>query len=416
MEKDTLVLPSLSPVGDKLILIDARCTSADGGVLLFQDVERRLNLANRLAACLHDPRQPGKITHPLDDILRFRMLAIVAGYPDGNDVLRDDPAFKMALDPVSGPALCSQPSRIENMPRRPELYRMAMLDLYCDSFPVATSPWISTKASIGASRNCASSMPITMTFCRFISSTPAAGVRAAGGSDTERDPDPGETGSRPSARAVSPDPSARRQPLCLSGSDEPPIALRSGPEDTEARLCRGCEASSTSSAWPEPLPWRRRLEGGALCRAAEPPKFKLRRYMDFRGSPGTASAGSGRSRWGRHPLHRHQPSPGAAALRAEILPERENLLKSVTWPPIGPPAREPAPTNLSAWRRLLAALDLPEPHAEALAQFDTLRNRLIKLVTEVTETADRIRIALAPVFPIEDILTLVSTRLARFVT
>jgi hypothetical protein len=62
----------------------------------------------------------------------------------------------------------------------------------------------------------------------------------------------------------------------------------------------------------------------------------------------------------------------------------------------------------------LAALDLPEPHAEALAQFDTLRNRLIKLVTEVTETADRIRIALAPVFPVEDILT--STRLARFVT
>ena len=25
------------------------------------------------------------------------------------------------------------------------------------------------------------------------------------------------------------------------------------------------------------------LEGGALCRAAEPPKVKLRRYMDFRG-------------------------------------------------------------------------------------------------------------------------------------
>ena len=146
MEKDTLVLPSLSPVGDKPIsvMIDARCTSADGGVLLFQDVERRLNLANRLAACLHDPRQPGKITHPLDEILRFRMLAIVAGYPDGNDcdVLRDDPAFKMALDrpPVSGPALCSQPtvSRVENLARRTELYRMgeAMLELYCDSFPV----------------------------------------------------------------------------------------------------------------------------------------------------------------------------------------------------------------------------------------------------------------------------------------
>ena len=191
MEKDTLVLPSLSPIGDKPIsaVIDDRCTSADGGLLLFQDVERRLNLADRLAACLQDPRQPGKITHRLDEILRFRMLAIVAGYPDGNDcdVLRGDPVFKMALDrpPVSGPALCSQPtvSRIENMPRRPELYRMAkaMLDLYCDSFPIVpiTSPWISMKASIGstASRNCASSTPITMTgaFCRSTSSTPAAG-------------------------------------------------------------------------------------------------------------------------------------------------------------------------------------------------------------------------------------------------
>jgi hypothetical protein len=33
-----------------------------------------------------------------------------------------------------------------------------------------------------------------MTFCRSTSSTPAAGVRVAGGGDTERDPDPGETG------------------------------------------------------------------------------------------------------------------------------------------------------------------------------------------------------------------------------
>src|SRR3954452_15702913 len=49
-------------------------------------------------------------------------------------------------------------------------------------------------------------------------------------------------------------------------------------------------------------------------------------------------------------------------------------------------------------------------------QFDTLRNRLIKLVAEVIETADRIQIALALVFPVEDILTVVSSRLARFVT
>ena len=59
---------------------------------------------------------------------------------------------------------------------------------------------------------------------------------------------------------------------------------------------------------------------------------------------------------------------------------------------------------------------MPKRSPWRVAQFDTLRNRLIKLVTEVTETADRIRIALAPVFPVEDILTVVSARLARFVT
>jgi hypothetical protein len=121
---------------------------------------------------------------------------------------------------------------------------------------------------------------------------------------TPSDPGPGQAGGRPSARAVppGPDPSARRQPLCLSGSDDPPIALRSGPEDTEARLCRGCEARGLEYifglAGTAPLAAQvQTLEARtgaryAARRAAEPPKFKLRRYMDFRGSPGTASAGS----------------------------------------------------------------------------------------------------------------------------
>jgi hypothetical protein len=361
MEKDTLVLPSLSPVGDKPIMIDARCTSADGGVLLFQDVERRLNLANRLAACLHDPRQPGKITHPLDEILRFRMLAIVAGYPDGNDVLRDDPAFKMALRRFRGRRSAHSPPawRTCRGARNSIAWRCSTCIATAFRLCPIISPLISTRASIGASRNYASSTPITMTgaSCRSTSSTPAAGVRAAGGGDAERDPDAGQAGGRSYPRALSsgPDPPAGRQPLCLSGSDDPPIALRSGPEDTEARLCRGCDATgleyifglsgnATLAARVQALEARTGARYAARC-AAEPPKFKLRRYKDFRGSPGTASAGSGRSRTrrGRYPLHRHQPSPGTGALRAEILPERENLLKSFTWPP--PPAREPAPTR-----------------------------------------------------------------------
>jgi hypothetical protein len=56
------------------------------------------------------------------------------------------------------------------------------------------------------------------------------------------------------------------------------------------------------------------------------------------------------------------------------------------------------------------------PKRSPWRQFDTLRNRLIKLVTEITEMANHIRIALALVFPVEHILTVVSARLARFVT
>src|SRR4051812_28216918 len=309
MEKDTLVLASLSPVGDKpvSVMIDARCTSADGGVLLFQDVERRLNLANRLAACLHDPRQPGKITHSLDDILRFRTLAIVAGYPDGNDcdVLRDDPAFKMALDrpPASGPALCSQPtvSRVENLARRTELYRMgeAMLELYCDSFPVVPHHLtldLDERFDRGEpelrkfNADYDDFLPIHLfdTSGRLVLSV----LREAA---TPSDPDPGQAGGRSYPRALSPgpDPPAGRQPLCLSGSDDPPIALRSGPEDTEARLCRGCEANgleyifglsgnATLAARVQAL--EARIEARyAARRATAPAGFKLRRYKDSQG-------------------------------------------------------------------------------------------------------------------------------------
>jgi len=59
-----------------------------------------LGIARRLAACMRDPRAPGRIVHGLDEILRFRMLMIAAGYEDGNDAdsLRSDVLFKLAMD------------------------------------------------------------------------------------------------------------------------------------------------------------------------------------------------------------------------------------------------------------------------------------------------------------------------------
>jgi hypothetical protein len=140
----TLPLPGLSPVCGKPVVarFDGGRLSSDGGILLLAEVERRLGIAERLAQCVEDPRAADRIVHGLAEMIRFRALAIAAGYPDANDcdLLRKDPAFKMAVGrlPETGGELCSQPTmtRLENLPGPVACKRMmaAMVELFCDSF------------------------------------------------------------------------------------------------------------------------------------------------------------------------------------------------------------------------------------------------------------------------------------------
>lgn len=117
--------------------------TSDGGVLLLAQAEREMDICRQLAACIADPRDPSRVVHKLDDILRARVLAIACGYEDADDLdaLRDDPGFRLALGklPGSGVGLASQPtmSRWENAPTTRELARMmaAMIDIYCASYP-----------------------------------------------------------------------------------------------------------------------------------------------------------------------------------------------------------------------------------------------------------------------------------------
>ena len=102
MNDPMLPLPGLSSASGKPVVVkfDGGLLSSDGGVLALREVEQRLRVADRLAACMIDPRAADQITHSLADIIRFRLLMISAGYEDGNDAnaLRRDPMFKMALD------------------------------------------------------------------------------------------------------------------------------------------------------------------------------------------------------------------------------------------------------------------------------------------------------------------------------
>ena len=60
--------------------------TSDGGVLLLAQAEREMDICRQLATCIADRRDPSRVVHKLDDILRARVLAIACGYEDADDL------------------------------------------------------------------------------------------------------------------------------------------------------------------------------------------------------------------------------------------------------------------------------------------------------------------------------------------
>jgi hypothetical protein len=54
--------------------------SSAGGAVLLKLVDDRLGLTWRLAGAIRDRRQPGKVAHPLRDLLRQRVFGLACGY------------------------------------------------------------------------------------------------------------------------------------------------------------------------------------------------------------------------------------------------------------------------------------------------------------------------------------------------
>jgi len=114
---------------DVAISFDGGEISSDAGLLLLAEADRQLGLTRRLAECLVDRRQPGKVQQSFHDMLRQRVFGIACGYSDQNDfdTLRSDPVHKLAAGRApSGDDLASQPtlSRFENSVGRTQLLRM----------------------------------------------------------------------------------------------------------------------------------------------------------------------------------------------------------------------------------------------------------------------------------------------------
>lgn len=142
--------PVLKRLHRKAVEVDFNGGSltCDGGLLLLREVDRKLNLVDRAAAAIPDPRDPSRTAHHQREILTSRIFGIAAGYEDANDhqALRHDPAFQVAAgrtpvenhdserhQPLASP---STHSRFENRVRAKDIFELhrILVDTFLDSY------------------------------------------------------------------------------------------------------------------------------------------------------------------------------------------------------------------------------------------------------------------------------------------
>lgn len=125
--------------------------TSDGGLVLFREVDRKLDLISRIDELIADPRDPFYISHPQSEMLTSRIFGIAAGYEDANDhdQLRHDPSFQVAAGrtpaennydennyPLASPSTIS---RLENRVDTKTCLKLneLLVDVFLDSFQEA---------------------------------------------------------------------------------------------------------------------------------------------------------------------------------------------------------------------------------------------------------------------------------------
>ena len=423
--------PFLFPaVGRKKVIADfdgGRLTS-DGGVMLLAAAERRLGIADRLAGLIADPRNPLFVTHSVADILRARMLAIACGYEDADDLdhLRTDPGFKLACGrlPDSGHDLCSQPtvSRWENAPSLREVVRLtyAMVDTYCASYsrpPKAVTLDIDDTVDVAhghqqlalfnAHHDERCFMPIHV--YDIATSRPVAVLLR-----------PGKTPSGFEVRSR-----VRRLVRRIRKHwPDTRLTLRGDGHYGRPEVMAWCEANAVDYIFglPGNAVLSRLLEEAAddvRVRRAEETAPVLRRYAEVRygakswGCERRVSArieastmgldircvvtnlGTGSAEWlydtlccargqaeNLIKLHKGQLASDRTSCRSALANQVRLVLHTAAY-----------------WLMLAMRDAIPKPQPLATAEFTTLRLRLLKIAGRITETATRVRIALAGACP-----------------
>jgi len=74
--------------------------SSDSGGLLLREVEHRTHIVKRLSGCFVDYRDPDQVEHPVESLIKQRVMGLALGYEDLNDhdILRHDPLLAVLSD------------------------------------------------------------------------------------------------------------------------------------------------------------------------------------------------------------------------------------------------------------------------------------------------------------------------------
>src|SRR5262249_4028338 len=126
--------PQEVPMRDSLtsalaFAFDAGHLTSDGGLIWLARADDQLQLSAAFAAQIPDWRR-GAVQHPLQLLVRQRLLQIACGYEDQDDAdtLRGDPLLKLVCGrrPEQDADLASQPtlSRLENAVDHRTCYRL----------------------------------------------------------------------------------------------------------------------------------------------------------------------------------------------------------------------------------------------------------------------------------------------------
>jgi hypothetical protein len=139
---DSAAFPIVPPHGKKIdVDFNGGRITADAGVLLLQQVDQKIRLAERINQIIHDPRDPRYTVHQQHDLLAQRLYAIALGYEDVNDhnLLRKDPALlasiKNSLDEEQPLGSAPTISRLENRITKSELADLSKIfvELFLES-------------------------------------------------------------------------------------------------------------------------------------------------------------------------------------------------------------------------------------------------------------------------------------------